>query len=248
MNVVAPLVISHLLVAIALAFLPISSRYRPAVVGIVAANSVLSLGFAEVKTWWGLQYAEYAFGFLLCANCFLCLCQIAPPEGADTRQKIKFGLIALFNSRMNIETRGLPQFSKTEPNYVPSRLVFLLNRGWAATWTMTVFILLQKYPLSLWPDDFESPKTHILRRILEVSPREWVILFYLSFECWLDSYCLLKAAHSVASVIAVACGDEPKNWRPLFGSIKDAYTVQRFFGLVRLCLVLIHSTQHDTSD
>lgn len=232
MNVFAPLVISHLLGAIAAAFLPVSSRYRPAVIGIIATNSVVSLRLVDVKSWWGLQYAEYVVGFLLCANYFLCLHQITPPEGASTKQRIKFGFAALFDSRTGIAARSLPHFSEKDPNYIPSRVEFLQHRIWALTWTTSVFFLLQRYPLSLWPDDFESPKNHILRRILDVSPREWIILLYVSFECWMDSYCLITAAHSLASVIAVACGDEPKNWKPVFGSIKEAYTVQRFFGFV----------------
>lgn len=229
MNVFTPLVISHLIGAVGAAFLPATSSYRHAVSGIILMNCIVSLQLVDVRAWWGLQYAEYVFGYFLCANNFLCLRKIAPQRGATTAERLRFGFVALFHSRRDIPAKNLPRFSRNNPNYTPPRSKFLLSRVWALTWTMGVLALLQRYPLSLWSDDFETPKTRILRRILDVSPREWIILLYISFESWLNSYCTLDASHSLASIIAVACGDEPKNWKPLFGSIKDAYTVQRFF-------------------
>lgn len=187
-----------------------------------------------MSTWWGLQYSEYVFGFLLNANYFLCLRPIAPPKEINMMKKLMLGFSTCFDSRRDIAAKNLPRFGKKNREYVPSRSKFLLNRSFVLAWTMSVFILIRRYPLSLWPDDFDSPKDRVFRRFLEVSSREWIILFYLSFGCWLESYCLLNSAHSLASIIAVTCGDEPKNWRPLFGDIGDAYTVGRFFGSVHV--------------
>ena len=229
MNVFAPLVISHLIGAVGAAFLPATSSYRHAVSGIILMNCIVSLKLVDLRAWWGLHYAEYVLGYFLCANNFLCLRKIAPQRGATTAERLKFGFVALFHSRRDIPAKNLPRFSRKNPNYTPPRSKFLLSRVWALAWTVGVLALLQRYPLSLWSDDFETPKTRILRRILDISPREWTILLYISFESWLSSYCALDASHSIASIIAVTCGDEPKNWKPLFGNIKDAYTVQRFF-------------------
>lgn len=169
-----------------------------------------------------------------------------PSKRNQYNEKNSPGPQRLFRLPQGHSCQGFATVQKKKSGIRPFEFMFLLNRSFVLAWTMSVFILLRSYPLSLWPDDFESPKDRVFRRFFEVSSREWIILFYLSFGCWLEPYCLLNSAHSLASIIAVTCGDEPKNWRPLFGDIADAYTVGRFFGSVYVlyankCLISLTS-------
>lgn len=233
MNPFIPLAGAHILVAGTWPFLPPRSIYRPIVVALVVFCCAVSFNSTDKNAWWGSYLAEYVCGFALHANYFLCLQKLADSSDDPPLQKVKAHFVMLFSSRFQIPTKELPPFSAGESEYVPSRGTFLLARIWTFAWTTSAYATVHNYPLNLWTDDFESPKHQLLRRLPDVSAREWVILFYISIYTWFMPYCLFTAAHSLASVFAVAFGDAPINWRPLFGDIREAYTVQRFFGSVQ---------------
>lgn len=234
MNPLLALFGAHIVLAAGLAFLPPHSIYRPIFVAVVAVCCAISFRSIDKHAWWGEELAEYVCGFAMYASYFLCLRKLVPSNTSSPLQKFKSQIVVLFSSRWGIPAKELPTFSAEDSEYVPSREAFLLSRLWTFAWTVSAFATLHNYPLDIWPDDFQSPKNQLLRRLPEVSAREWIILFYTSFETWFMPFCLFTAAHSLASLIAVAFGDAPINWRPLFGDIREAYTVRRFFGSVHM--------------
>lgn len=234
MNPLIPLAGAHILMAGTWPFLPPRSIYRPIVVALLAVCCAVSFNSIDKNAWWGPELAEYVCGFALYANYFLCLRKLVNSSAASPLQKVKAQFVMLFSSRWEIPAKELPAFSAGDSEYVPSRGAFLLARIWTFAWTTSAYAIVHNNPLNLWPDDFASPKHQLLRRLPDISAREWVILFYTSIYTWFMPYCLFTAAHSLASVVAVAFGDAPINWRPLFGDIREAYTVQRFFGSVHI--------------
>lgn len=232
MNPFVPLAGAHILVAVAWPFLPPRSIFRPMIVALVTICCAVSFKSIDKYTWWGAELAEYVCGFAMYVSYFLCLRKLVSSNVSSPLQKVKAECVMLFSSRGEIPAKDLPAFSARNSEYVPTRRVFLMARLWTFVWTASAFAILQNHPLDLWPDDFESPKHQLLRRLPDISAREWVILFYTSVCAWFMPYCLLTAAHSLASIVAVTFGDAPVNWRPLFGDIREAYTVQRFFGSV----------------
>jgi hypothetical protein len=230
MHPLLPLFASHLLLLFLSPFVPSSSAWRPVLVLVVLLNCVISLRDIDPQAWWSEQFGLYVCGFGLNVSYVAFLRPVSPPPSWSTIQKLKWGLRLLFDSRSGIPSHDLPPFRRNDPLYVPPTGTFLLQRSWTFAWTLSGFFFLRRYALNVYLDDFQSPKDHLLRRLMDVSPREWVILIHIAFTDWFLPYCCLTAAHSLASVFAVACGDAPGNWRPLFGNIRDAYTVQRFFG------------------
>lgn len=235
MNPFLPLACAHILSASAWSCLPHRSILRPIIVALVVVCCGISLNSINLDNWWGTELAEYVCGFAMYANYFICLRRlVVRSKSSSPWGKVKAQCAMLFSSRWGIPSKELPPFSTEDPEYVPARGWFLLARCWNFAWTSSTLAILHNYPLNIELDDFESPKNQLLRRLPDMSAREWVILFYTSSATWLMPYCLFTAAHSLVSVIAVAFGDAPMNWRPLFGDVREAYTVQRFFGSVHV--------------
>lgn len=232
MNPFLPLIAAHLVAISTWPFLSAQSPYRAVVLATVVVCCTVSFQSIDKNTWWGVDFAEYVFGFAIYISYFFCLRKLVIPNGYSLPERFKMAATVLFSSRIDVPAQSLPPFRSGDAQYVPSRREFLLKRSWTFAWTISAFSLLHAYPLILWPDDFESPKHHLLRRLPDVSAREWIITLHMSFCSWFQPYYLFTATHSLASVIAVVYGDSPANWRPLFGNLGEAYTVQRFHGSV----------------
>lgn len=232
MNPFLPLIVAHLLVVLSWPFLSAQSSYRPVIVAIVIACCTSSFQSIDKNTWWGVDFAEYVFGFAIYVSYFFCLQKKVIPHEYPLLRRLKMAMSLVFSSRIDVPTKALPPFRSEDSEYIPSKREFLRERSWTFAWAISAFSLLYAYPLVLWHDDFESPRHQLFRRLMHVSAREWIIVLHTSFYSWFQPYHLFTAAHSLASMVAVACGDSPVHWRPLFGRIGEAYTVQRFHGLV----------------
>lgn len=230
MNPSIPLLGAHLLPLITYPFLANRKNFRLGILALVVLCCVISLQSIDKQAWWGIDLAQYTCGFMLNTNYFLFLRKRATSQGQSRLKSFTEVQTALFNSRSGIAVKDLPSFRRGELAYVPSKGEFLIQRSWTFAWTASAFVFAHSHPLALWQDDFASPKDQLLRRILNASLREWIILIHTAFQIWFKPYCLLNSAHSFASIIAIALGDSPALWRPLFGDIREAYTLQRFFG------------------
>lgn len=222
---------SHVLAPTAFS-LPASSSYRPLAVIIILTNCAISLSRIDPRTWGSEEFALYVCGFGLYSNYLINIRKVTAPPDKSRVQALRWALQHCFNPRMGIGIEDLPSFRAGDPRYVPSRARFLVQRIWTLAWTVGGYLIFHRHWLVYYVQDFQSPKDQIARRLLDVSLREWMILLHTTFSGWFTPYCIFTAVHSFISVVAVACGDTPRNWRPLFGDVREAYTVQRFFGLV----------------
>lgn len=239
MNPFIPLIGAHLLPLTLYPFLANRTIFRLVILALVILCCVISLQSVDKQAWWGIDFAQYISGFMLNMNYFLFLRKGAKSSSSSSQAGRKRGggrvesfiqvQTALFNSRSGIAVKDLPNFRRGEAAYVPSKKEFLIQRTRTFTWAASAIVFNHYRPLALWQDDFASPKDQLLRRIFDVSLREWIILIHTTFQIWFKPYCLLNAAHCFVSVIAIALGDSPAHWRPLFGDIREAYTLQRFF-------------------
>ncbi len=234
MNPLLSLLGAHLLSVIIYPFASDHHLIRPGIFVLITLCCAISITSTDKNTWWGIDLAQYACGFVMNSSYVIFLQNKMPSRGDSRLQSFKKGCMTLFSSRDGYEGKDLPAFRRGEPGYVPSKKEFLIGRSWTFAWTTAFFIFIQTHPLSLSRDDFASPNDSLLRRLLNVSPREWVILAHTTFSIWFLPYCLLTSAHSLAAILAVNLGGAPIGWRPLFGDIREAYTVQRFFGSVKM--------------
>ena len=154
----------------------------------------------------------------------------------------KSGLEATFSCRWSgtpREVRNVPLFSNHDPSYEPTRTTFLRNHTFVLVWC---YLILDVLSLGADPEKtkifFAPAMIPFFTRLGEVSGEEVAMRIFGVLGSGLGVFCSQKGVYSILALIAVGLGlSEPRDWRPLFGSVSDAYTVRRFWRYVALSLV-----------
>ena len=155
--------------------------------------------------------------------------------GDETWDRLRFGTWAAISSRYissPYQARNVPPYSTSDPSYIPSRRVFLLQR--VATFLISYVLTDLLVRVS------QSYRNHIVfgksyvpfyTRRDEVTAEEVLIRVGTTIGFWLGAYTSIQAYHSATGLIAVASGLlDPADWRPMFGSLSNAYTLRGFWG------------------
>ena len=150
--------------------------------------------------------------------------------------RLLFGYRAVFSSRhigTPDEVKNVPPFSTIDPHYVPSRTRFLLQKAVIFLACYTILDLATSGPPQ--PDanaiNFSARKVPFFSRISTVSSEELVIRLATTLGLWVSLYCVIQAGTSLYAFTSVILHiNEPKNWPPAFGSLKEAYSVRQFWG------------------
>jgi hypothetical protein len=93
---------------------------------------------------------------------------------------------------------------------------------------------------------FTAVPDGFLHRLHDVSIREMLIRTYVSTTALVVPGLTLQACHSLLSIFAVLGGSTPARWPPLFGSVRHAYTIQRFYAFTWHRLMRRAFTSHAT--
>ena len=125
-------------------------------------------------------------------------------------------------------TPGIPA-----PRRYASRNRFLIARlgSVLAIYTFNHYynLVLTTAPISA--HDFLPEKERALRRLSDITLRESLIRTFFIFHFIWGSYAEFEIVHQLHAFISVSIGvDDPEDWPPLFGSIKDTYTLRQFWG------------------
>ncbi|KAL9120579.1 MAG: hypothetical protein Q9187_002866 [Circinaria calcarea] len=126
----------------------------------------------------------------------------------------------------------MPPFSAKNPKYIPSRGQFLLHKAAIFLICYTILDLATSGPPQ--PDvnakNFSARKVPLFSRLSTVSGEDLIIRLATTVGLWVSLYCVIQVGTSLHAFICVALNiDEPKDWRPSFGSLKEAYSVCRFW-------------------
>ena len=189
----------------------------------ISVRSTLSLSVP------GQAGGQYVYGMMMQSSHWMLLAGASAATHAKQGREWRWAIDMLFSARWGVSPRMLPPFRRKNRSYVPTNGWFLLTRSWDLVWTVALIYLIRRYPLYLYQTDFTTVPDGFLRRISSVTPAEWVIRVYVTLLGKGEPYLALRAGHSLVSVIAVIGGDSPERYPPLFGSIKEAYRVRRFY-------------------
>ncbi|KAF4831759.1 Signal peptidase complex catalytic subunit SEC11 [Colletotrichum siamense] len=129
-----------------------------------------------------------------------------------------------------------------------SRALFIIRRALKVGLLLVANSFVNKTRIYLKADllDFTPDKYPIVRPIISqivfdcsrddctyspVSQRQIFLRIFTVFSWIWSNFLILESYHAILSTTFVLLSiDNPKDWPPLFGSITDAWTVQRFWG------------------
>ena len=157
------------------------------------------------------------------------------PKSWRIWERLRFGYNAMTDFRRvdtPWEARNVPPFSYSNPDYVPTKSRFLMQR--AANVIASYFILdLMKLraDTSMNATLFSPEMVPIFRRLDSVKVQELALRLAITVFTWISSVCVLTALSSILAIASVGTGlTEPRAWRPVFGSLSSAYSLRRLWG------------------
>ena len=129
------------------------------------------------------------------------------------------------------EVRNVPLFSGQDRNYIPSRGEFLRHHLKLLAFC---YLTLDILGLSADPNKnavfFAPDKIPFFARAGQISGAELAMRVLCTLGSGLGMFCSQQGGYSIMALIFVGLDvSEPRSWRPLFGSITEAYTVRRFW-------------------
>ena len=228
---IVPVIAAHAIAALTMMFIhPKDSGTRFTAVLAIAALCFQGIAGTDRSTDEGQMYAEYMFGFILHANCFLVLLQLSAPKlGKTYWQRFQWAFIALFSPR-----RKLPK-SKKATKSVPASLIFVTLRvvqvlalGMASNYLIHHDLL----PFRMQAFDITSDKDSLVVQLYHgtLTQRDLLVRAQMAFLPIVMPGLLLSIMHALCSAFAVLLlNSDPARWPPLFGNILDAWSVRRWY-------------------
>ena len=153
----------------------------------------------------------------------------------DAWTRIRQGIESAVSFRRSCtpeEVRNVPFFSNEDRKYVPPRAEFLRHH---LKLLVFCYLTLDILGLGADPDEnavfFAPEMIPFFARTGEISGAELAMRILCTLGGGLGMFCSQQAVYSIMALIFVGLNvSEPKYWRPLFGSITEAYTLRRFWG------------------
>ncbi|EGC45427.1 conserved hypothetical protein [Histoplasma capsulatum var. duboisii H88] len=133
------------------------------------------------------------------------------------------------------QTRNVPLFDSSRPQHVPSRRSFLLFRAARFILLYLALDLITSQPLEDAQAKFAAGKERIFTRVLarDISPAEIGEALGIIMAHCVCGYMSLLLGYDIFSLVAVGlCGGRVSDWRPLFGDIRQVYTIRTFWRYV----------------
>ena len=189
----------------------------------------------------GDQISTYLCGFALYAHYYLIVIrEIAPPVTSSLEQLSNVAAF-YFSPRRKLSAGRIPSFSASDPKYVPSRLAFIFAGIRRLLFAFAFIHFQRNYSLNTIASDYGPPRDRLLSRILtfsvqnpndKISVIECIIRVYITLTVLAMEYNIHNLVHTSASIIGVGLlRHSPSQWPPIYGPLKEAYTVRRFYGI-----------------
>jgi Membrane bound O-acyl transferase family len=233
--------LAHLVTALAWVFVPPSRLMRYPFFLITLVFLHRTIASARAIHGFGDQISTYLCGFALYSHYYLIVTrETAPPAKSSLEQLSNFAAI-YFSPRKQLPASRIPSFRESDPDYVPSRQAFLFAGIRRVLVGLAAIYFQRNYILNVYVSDYGPPHDRLLARLLtsfyqtyndnKITARECIIRAYTALTILAMEYNLHILVHASASIVGVGllC-QSPSQWRPIYGPLKEAYTVRRFYG------------------
>ncbi|KAB5547123.1 membrane bound O-acyl transferase family-domain-containing protein [Coniochaeta sp. 2T2.1] len=157
-------------------------------------------------------------------------------EEEDTfPNRLRFGLHTAMSTRhLNTpwEARNSPHFDPNNPAHVPSRKEFL-HRTAVIVVLSAAFVdfsfAANGLPGAQMPITLEQAR--FFSRLREVTVEEFFVRAAVVIASWINTLCVVYVGYGIMGFVLVGLGFyEPKDFRPVVGSMGRGYTVRKFWG------------------
>ena len=170
--------------------------------------------------------------------------RVANADTGGFLERLRYGYLVTFSFRncgTPYEVKNVPYFSQQDPEYIPTRWTFLRHTAVSAH-TCYLFIDLSSHGTQ--PDQnpilYSSQNVPFFARLHEISCEELVIRIITTIGMWTATYCLVKLYQDVSAFVCVISGlNDVRSWRPAYGSLREAYSLRRFWRYDKLFTVLL---------
>lgn len=130
------------------------------------------------------------------------------------------------------EVKNVPRFSDKDEKYSPPRWDFVFGRAFTAA---ACYFALDLLGSPTPPDNmevlFSTTDVPFFSRLDEITAAELAWRVASTAIYWLVMYWVILCLVATPSAIVVGLNWSPvENWRPVFGSLLDAYTIRNFWG------------------
>lgn len=158
-------------------------------------------------------------------------------HGGTFTERFNFGSFILFSSR-KIGTpymvKGTPDFSTKDPTYIPSRRAFLIQK---AVGIILALLALDFTSQAAQPSEhnavvFSVEAVPIIRGSRENLRAENILFRSVTvLGFWLVSAIVINGVLGLSNFFNVALGiRDVRAYRPVFGPIREAYSIRQFWG------------------
>lgn len=129
------------------------------------------------------------------------------------------------------EVKGLPHFSSSDPQWVPSLLLFITWRLAALMGSFFLNDYIVEARVALNKELLQPSLVPFFTRIGEVTQGEVWTRLSVGVTTWVGAYCLLQVLFGIPALVCVCLKPSSiQEWRPLFGPFSEVYTVRGFWG------------------
>jgi len=141
-------------------------------------------------------------------------------------------MFALRHVNTKFEAHNTPAFKDSDPSWIPSKPAFLARESAiAALCYFLLDLMAQRPPPPNAPQLFNEALIPVFSRLGEVTLPQLRLRALSIAGFGAIFWALIRGYAAAAGTLTVALGvNEPRDWRPPFGSLTQAYSVQNLWG------------------
>jgi hypothetical protein len=145
-------------------------------------------------------------------------------------------MLALRHVNSKYEARNVPVFKDSDPNFVPSKPAFLVRESMIApVCYLLLDLMAQRQSSPNAPQLFDEALIPVSRKLGDVTLPQLRLRALSLAGFAVTFWALIRGYAAAAGTLMVALGvNEPRDWRPPFGSLFQAYSVKNLWGSVLL--------------
>lgn len=229
-------ILGHAMTSTALAQLDAKVTPRVLVTVLVSCFCCLIIVYIDRSTVWGGQATFYMFSLTMQSSWLLVLSPLVMDPDIQFWPRLGRAASATFSPRPpSKQSMSLPSVATplvSENGFKDARTHFYRKKMISIAWTSAVYYIMEhRYRIQVNELDFEAQAAMpLFYRLSNFDLNKFLTFLYTEALGDFQQYCMLEVIHSSVALCAVFFfNSNLADWPPLYGDIRDAYTMARFY-------------------